>query len=254
MDNRSVQIPGTPFEPESMVIVPLMAEGEVLGTLNIGRMGNEESHYSQNEFELTKLFAAQAAIALRNAEAHEGVRVQAERDALTGLRNHGSFQRELSAILSGGPDRQVGVLMMDLDRFKGYNDRNGHPAGDDLLVAVSRAIEGSTRQGDRAYRYGGDEFAVILPDCDRANAEEVAGRIKASIEGIPDDSGGPHVSISIGVACHPDDARDKETLVETADQALFLAKGAPFRSPRDQFVAALDETAMGLLEIGRAHV
>ncbi|HEX8025059.1 MAG TPA: EAL domain-containing protein [Candidatus Limnocylindrales bacterium] len=248
LDPRSAQIPGTPFEPESMIIVPLVGDGDVLGTLNIGRMGNDEAHYSQNEFELTKLFAAQAAIALRNAEAHDEVKVQAERDALTGLRNHGSFQRELSAILSGGGDRQVAVLMMDLDRFKGYNDRNGHPAGDDLLVAVSRAIEASTRQGDRAYRYGGDEFAVILPDCDRANAEDVASRIKSSIEGIPDDSGGPHVSISIGVACHPDDARDKETLVETADQALFLAKGAPFRSPRDQFIAALDETAMGLLD------
>ncbi len=211
-------------------------------------MGNDEAHYSQNEFELTKLFAAQAAIALRTAEAHDAVKVQAERDALTGLRNHGSFQRELSAILSGGPERQVAVLMMDLDRFKGYNDRNGHPAGDDLLVAVSRAIEASTRQGDRAYRYGGDEFAVLLPDCSRTAADEVADRIKATIEAIPDDSGGPHVSISIGVACHPDDARDKDALVETADQALFLAKGTPFRNARDQFVAALDETAMGLLD------
>jgi diguanylate cyclase (GGDEF)-like protein len=248
LDPRSAQIPGTPFEPESMVIVPLMAEGEVLGTLNIGRMGNDEAHYSQNEFELTKLFAAQAAIALRNAEAHDSVKVQAERDALTGLRNHGSFQRELSAILSGGPERQVGMLMMDLDRFKGFNDRNGHPAGDDLLVAVSRAIEGATRQGDRAYRYGGDEFAVILPDCARTDAEDVAARIRASIAAIPDDSGGPHVSISIGVACFPEDAQDKDALVEVADQALFLAKGAPFRSARDQFVAALDETAMGLLD------
>ena len=98
LDPRSIQIPGTPFEPESMVIVPLMAEGEVLGTLNIGRMGGDESHYSQNEFELTKLFAAQAAIALRNAEAHDEVKVQAERDALTGLRNHGAFQRELDGV------------------------------------------------------------------------------------------------------------------------------------------------------------
>jgi diguanylate cyclase (GGDEF)-like protein/excisionase family DNA binding protein len=251
LDPRSMQIPGTPFEPESMVIVPLMGEGEVLGTLNIGRMGENEAHYSQNEFELTKLFAAQAAIALRNAEAHDEVKVQAERDALTGLRNHGSFQRELAAILSGGPDRQVAVLMMDLDRFKGFNDRNGHPAGDDLLVAVSRAIEASTRQGDRAYRYGGDEFAVLLPDCGRGDAEEVAGRIKAAVEAIPDESGGPHVSISIGVACHPEDAHDKDSLVETADQALFLAKGAPFRNARDQFVAALDETAMGLLDGSR---
>ena len=248
MDTRSVQIPGTPFEPESMVIVPLMAEGEVLGTLNIGRMGTDEAHYSQNEFELTKLFAAQAAIALRNAEAHDEVKVQAERDALTGLRNHGSFQRELAAYLAAGASRQVAVLMMDLDRFKGYNDRNGHPAGDELLVGVSRAIETCIRQGDRAYRYGGDEFAVILPDCGRPPAEEVARRIRAAIEAIPDDSGGPHVTISVGVACHPDDATEKDALVETADQALFLAKGAPFRSSRDQFVAALDETAMGLLD------
>jgi diguanylate cyclase (GGDEF)-like protein/excisionase family DNA binding protein len=248
MDNRSVQIPGTPFEPESMVIVPLMAEGEVLGTLNIGRMGTDEAHYSQNEFELTKLFAAQAAIALRNAEAHDEVKVQAERDALTGLRNHGAFQRELDAYLSSTAGRQVAVLMMDLDRFKGYNDRNGHPAGDELLVGVSRAIESCIRAGDRAYRYGGDEFAVILPDCPRQPAEEVARRIRAAVEAIPDDSGGPHVTISIGIACHPDDAAEKDLLVETADQALFLAKGAPFLNSRDQFIAALDETAMGLLD------
>jgi diguanylate cyclase (GGDEF)-like protein/excisionase family DNA binding protein len=247
-DPRSIQIPGTPFEPESMVIVPLMAEGEVLGTLNIGRMGGPEAHYGQNEFELTKLFAAQAAIALRNAEAHDEVKVQAERDALTGLRNHGAFQRELEAFLRGGAGRPVAVLMMDLDRFKGYNDRNGHPAGDELLASVSRAIESCIRQGDRAYRYGGDEFAVILPDCGRHPAEEVARRIRTAVDSIPDESDGPRVTISVGVACHPEDATDKDTLVETADQALFVAKGSPFRTSRDQFVAALDETAMGLLD------
>ncbi|HEY2917154.1 MAG TPA: EAL domain-containing protein [Candidatus Limnocylindrales bacterium] len=248
LDVRSVQIPGTPFEPESMIIVPLMADGEVLGTLNIGRMGGDEIHYSQNEFELTKLFAAQAAIALRNAEAHDEVKVQAERDALTGLRNHGAFQRELNGLVEADADRPIAVLMMDLDRFKGYNDRRGHPSGDDLLVAVSRAIESCVRQADRAYRYGGDEFAVILPDCTRAAAEDVAARIQAAVMEIPDDTGGPHVSISVGVACHPDDARTKDELVEIADQALFLAKGSPFRNSRDQFVQALDETAMGLLE------
>ena len=79
-----------------MVIVPLMAEGEVLGTLYIGRMGSDEAHYSHIEFELTKLFAGQASIALENAETHGAIKVRAEHDALTGLRNHGSFQRELA--------------------------------------------------------------------------------------------------------------------------------------------------------------
>jgi diguanylate cyclase (GGDEF)-like protein len=248
LDPRSIQIPGTLFEPESMVVVPLMAEGGVLGTLNIGRMGGPEAHYGQNEFELTKLFAAQAAIALRNAEAHDEVKIQAERDALTGLRNHGAFQRELQAYLDGAQGRQVAVLMMDLDRFKGYNDRKGHPSGDELLVAVSRAIESCVRQADRAYRYGGDEFAVILPDVGRAAAEEIARRVRAAVEAIPDDSGGPHVTMSVGIACYPEDGTAKDALVETADQALFVAKGAPFRNSRDQFVAALDETAMGLLD------
>src|SRR4029078_4750068 len=118
-------------------------------------MGTDEAHYSQNEFELTKLFAAQAAIALRNAEAHDEVKVQAERDALTGLRTPGSSQPELHTLLGADPERPIAVLMMDLDRFKGYNDRRGHPAGDDLLVAVSRAIESCIRGGDRGGRYGG---------------------------------------------------------------------------------------------------
>lgn len=248
-DPRSVQIPGTPYEAESLIVVPLIAEGEVLGTLNIGRMGEEESHFSQNEFELTKLFAAQAAIALRNAETHGEMKVQAERDALTGLRNHGSFQRELGTMIETAGDRPFAVLMMDLDRFKAYNDTLGHPAGDELLVRVARAIEGGVRSSDHVYRYGGDEFAVILPESGRIGAEEVAERIRAAIEAIGPAHGTPAISISIGVACFPDDGAAKDALVETADAALYLAKGSRLRSgTRDPFVAALDETAGALLE------
>ena len=101
LDPRSIQIPGTPEEPESMIVVPLGVGGEVIGTLNIGRMGGAESHFAQNEFELTKLFAGQASIALQNAEIHRAVEVRAELDALTGLRNHGAFQRELGEAIAG---------------------------------------------------------------------------------------------------------------------------------------------------------
>jgi diguanylate cyclase (GGDEF)-like protein len=248
-DPRSFLIPGTPSEDESLIVVPLIAEGEVLGTLNIGRMGKEESHFSQNEFELTKLFAAQAAIALRNAETHGEVKVRAEHDALTGLRNHGSFQRELGATIDAAGDRRFALLMMDLDRFKTYNDTLGHPAGDLLLARVARAIEASIRTSDGAYRYGGDEFAVILADSGRAGADEVAERIRTSIESLRPDPSGPETSISIGLACYPDDGATKDALVETADSALYLAKGSRLRSGvHDPFVAALNETAGALLE------
>ena len=250
-DPRSVLIPGTPSEDESLIVVPLIAEGEVLGTLNIGRMGRDESHFTQNEFELTKLFAAQAAIALRNAETHGEIKIQAERDALTGLRNHGSFQRELGATIDAAGDRRFALLMMDLDRFKTYNDTLGHPAGDLLLARVARAIEGSIRAGDHAYRYGGDEFAVILPESGRAGAEEVAERIRAAVEALRPDPSGPETSISVGLACYPDDGESKDALVETSDSALYLAKGSRLRSGvRDPLVAALDETAGALLEGG----
>jgi diguanylate cyclase (GGDEF)-like protein/excisionase family DNA binding protein len=253
-DPRSIQIPGTPLEPESLIVVPLIVEGEVLGTLNVSRIGEADTSFSQNEFELTKLFAAQAAIALRNAEAHGEVKTQAEHDALTGLRNHGSFQRELGAAIEAADGRPFAILMMDLDRFKDYNDGLGHPAGDDLLVDVARAIEGSTRSGDRTYRYGGDEFAVILPDSGRLGAEEVANRIAAAVEALRDPRNGLRVSISAGVACFPDDGQDKSALVEAADAALYLAKGSRTRAQRrDPIATALDEAAGAILDGGAAH-
>jgi diguanylate cyclase (GGDEF)-like protein len=247
-DPRSVQIPGTPVEPESLIVVPLIAEGEVLGTLNVARIGEHEAHFSESEFELTKLFAAQAAIAMRNAEAHGEVKVQAERDALTGLRNHGSFQRELGAIIESGPEGPFSILMMDLDRFKTYNDTFGHPAGDDLLRDVARTLEASVRSGDHCYRYGGDEFTVILADCPRSVAEDVATRIRAAVEVLRDPHSGPTVSMSVGIACYPDDGTSKDALMETSDAALYVAKGSRLRvSSRDPLVDALDETAGALL-------
>jgi diguanylate cyclase (GGDEF)-like protein len=250
-DPRSVQIPGTPFEPESMIVVPLLVGGEVIGTLNVGRMGEAEAHYSQNEFELTKLFAGQASIALENAEAHGAVKVRAEHDALTGLRNHGSFQRELAATITAAERAPFAVLMLDLDSFKVFNDTCGHPAGDSLLASIAAALRSATREGDAVYRYGGDEFAVILPGANRVDAYEVAERIRATVRDLAVETG-PRVTISVGVACYPDDGLTKDELVGIADQSLYLAK--PSTGPRagetrhDPYLAALDETAIALMD------
>src|SRR5262249_14872649 len=142
--------------------------GETIGTLNVSRIGGEEAHFRANEFELCKLFAGQASIALQNAEAHGEVRIRADQDALTGILNHGAFQRELDeAVEAGGGGKPFSVLMMDLDAFKAFNDSRGHPAGDALLAGIARAMRDALREGDRLYRYGGDEFSAILPNADR---------------------------------------------------------------------------------------
>ena len=254
VDPRSIQVPGTPFEPEAMIVVPLLVNGEAVGTLNIGRMGGTEAYFSPNEFELTQLFAGQASIALQNAEIHGAVRVRAEHDALTGLRNHGSFQRELGeAVASGAGGRPVSILMLDLDAFKAYNDACGHPAGDALLAALAKTLEGATRDGDCLYRYGGDEFAAILPGADRQVAHEIAERVRHAVAELSDATGGPRVTISVGVACYPDDGRTKDALVGVADRALYLAKpvgrsAVGLEPVADPYLRALGETALSLLD------
>jgi diguanylate cyclase (GGDEF)-like protein/excisionase family DNA binding protein len=248
LDPRSVQVPGTPFEPESMIVVPLRVNGEVVGTLSIGRNGNAEAHFSEHEFELTKLFAAQASIALQNAETHGAVKVRAEHDALTGLRNHGSFQRELGEAIGG--DHPFALLMLDFDGFKAFNDTRGHPAGDGFLAEAAAAMRNCVRQGDALYRYGGDEFAVILPGASRAVAHEIADRLRRTVAAMAA-AEGPTVSLSAGVARFPDDGRTKDELLGSADAALYLAKPssrARTETARDPYLAALDETAIALID------
>ncbi|MDH4335458.1 MAG: GAF domain-containing protein, partial [Chloroflexota bacterium] len=231
-DPRAMQIPGTPADPEALAVVPLVSAGEVIGCMNISRVGGPENHFSENDFELVKLFAGQASIALRNAEAHHAVNERADTDALTGLGNHGAFQRTLGELCdaSGGRGkrraadrRTISLLMMDLDRFKGYNDRLGHPAGDALLHAVGAAIHGAARADDLVFRYGGDEFALVLPDVDAVTAATIAERVRAAVARLTANDDSP-VTISIGVATMPGDAADKNALIAAADTALYLGK------------------------------
>ncbi len=252
-DPRSIQIPGTPIEPESMLVVPLQVGGEVIGTLNVARMGEEESHFTEYEFELTQLFGGQASIALQNAEAHLAMKVRADHDALTGLGNHGAFQRDLGAALDGARPDPFAVLMLDLDAFKRFNDTKGHPAGDALLRSIAEAISGSIRVGDRAYRYGGDEFSVILSPIHEGGAQEVAERIQAAVKALTIHDAAP-VTVTVGIACYPVDGETKAELVAAADARLFMTKPSSARDnveasvAREAYLSALHDTAVTLMD------
>jgi diguanylate cyclase (GGDEF)-like protein len=165
--------------------------------------------------------------ALRSLEgAYDQARSQALLDGLTGLGNHRAFQEEMerqwaTAIRYGRP---LALVLLDLDEFKRINDSDGHAAGDLLLRGIGSAITSSLRRSDRAFRVGGDEFAVLLPDTDADGAYVVTRRLLATcLEGDGRRSGAT-MSFSAGIAALPGAARDRETLYSHADAALYWGK------------------------------
>ena len=159
------------------------------------------------------------------AETHRDVATKAETDALTTLLNRRAFDDHSRALLGDPGTQPVTLLILDLDRFKNFNDRHGHPAGDAMLIAVAQSLRAAVRAGDRVYRHGGDEFAVLLPATPRAVGERVAERIRSAIATL-DSGAGTRITASIGAASHPDDAATRDDLVATADAALYRAKGS----------------------------
>jgi diguanylate cyclase (GGDEF)-like protein len=213
--------------PGALIVAPLRARDRITGVLTLERLG-PETRFTEHEFELIKLFAAHVSIALHNAEAHHAVEVRAQTDDLTGVKNQGTFHHELAqAVAHGAP---FSVLMLDLDQFKAFNDRRGHQAGDALLRSIARALKAAGRDSDEVYRYGGDEFALILPNTDQAGALAVAGKVRRAVNGLPaPGSRGSRVTdvtCSVGIATFPADGPDEDAILLAADRACYVAKRA----------------------------
>lgn len=203
--------------------VPELPAGELaqLGT-NFNRMASALQGEREN---------LERTVAERTRELQE-VNARLERlavtDGLTGLFNHRRFQEALQVELvrSERHKRPMGVLMVDVDFFKKVNDAMGHPAGDDLLRRLAEVLGKDLRQTDLIARYGGEEFTVILPETTRSEAMQVGERMRAAVEEkINDGSPWPSkVTVSIGVATFPEDGKTAEELLESADQAMYIAK------------------------------
>jgi diguanylate cyclase (GGDEF)-like protein len=169
------------------------------------------------------------------AQTNEGLRAAnrtletlAITDGLTGLYNHRHFQDTMDKEIRrcDRESRLLSLLLIDIDHFKQYNDRFGHTEGDSALRRVSGQIAAKIRSTDMAFRYGGEEMAVLLPSCGKEQATEVAEKIRTAVSSSTARSGrfGAKTTVSIGVATFPADGRVARALVDTADAALYQAK------------------------------
>jgi diguanylate cyclase (GGDEF)-like protein len=164
------------------------------------------------------------------AEANSRLAQLAVTDGLTGLFNHRHLHERLALEIerSARNGLPLSLLMIDVDHFKSYNDRHGHPAGDELLRQLARIMGDGRRANDFVARYGGEEFAIVLVDTPKFTAAQVAERLRARVAEYPfehrEEQPLGHLSVSIGVSSFPDDAVESETLIRAADQALYRAK------------------------------
>jgi diguanylate cyclase (GGDEF)-like protein len=210
-----------------LIILPLIAKGEAIGVVEI--VSTERPTDDPGRITLARTMAHEGAMALENARVYEAARNLADRDPLTGFFNHRYLHERLSeeVVRAIRTRRPLSVVMLDLDDFKLVNDTFGHVYGDRVLVYVAETIRGSLRASDVAARYGGDEFAVILPETTAPEAATVAERILAAFRDHPFSADGRSpipVGTSIGVSTHPGDGRSATELIAAADGALYVAK------------------------------
>lgn len=226
-----------PAEAGALLCVPMVHAGELLGVLNFHR--RDPGSFSSEEIDLLTAVADQAAMAVKNARLHEETVTLTITDPLTGVpnRRHLFARLEMELTRASRFGTQVSILMLDIDHFKLLNDAAGHRAGDDTLRRVSSLLRGAVRQVDMLARYGGEEFMLLLPQVTKAEAREVAEKLRRVVEENAFAHGGTQptgrVTVSIGVANWPVDATEQDRLVDCADAALYASK----RAGRNQVTA-----------------
>jgi diguanylate cyclase (GGDEF)-like protein/PAS domain S-box-containing protein len=233
----------------SHLCVPMVAQGDALGLLHIqsrqppaalAKVGQDLLPPSKQQLAIT--VAEQIGLALANLKLRDTLRVQSIRDPLTGLFNRRYMEESLERDLRRAARKQgtLGIILLDIDNFKDYNDALGHEAGDSLLRELSGFLQAHVRGEDIACRYGGDEFVLILPEASPETSRQRAEQLRGGIKGLRVDHHGQSlgtVTLSLGMAVYPLHGRAAEGLLRSADNALYEAK----KQGRDRVVVSKGE-------------
>jgi diguanylate cyclase (GGDEF)-like protein len=205
----------------SEVCFPLLIGERLIGVLDVE--SSEIDGFSQDVILLLSSLSAQIAIAIDNAQLYAETKKLSLTDPLTALSNRRSFELFVDAEIRRAERyrRTFVVMMIDFDNFKNYNDKYGHMAGDIVLQKLSKIMKEIIRDVDFLCRYGGDEFVAIFPETDASFALDVAERMRKKIASQKIQ---PRITLSIGIASFPHDAREKSRLIDLADQACYEAK------------------------------
>lgn len=231
--------------PGDYFCVPLTAQNETLGLLYLESItasgGGQvvENRLSSSIKKLARTLAEHISLSLANLKLRETLRHQAIRDSLTGLFNRRYLTETLDREIARAQRREtgLGVIMLDVDHFKRFNDTYGHEAGDRLLAVLGRYLQGVIRGEDIACRYGGEEFTLILPEITSETLLKRAEQIRAGARELEVSHRGKllgEITISLGLSYFPQHGKEGATLLQAADAALYQAK----RSGRNRVVMA----------------
>ncbi|TET45873.1 diguanylate cyclase [candidate division TA06 bacterium] len=212
---------------KSEIAVPLRVKKRLVGVLDVEKEGR--GSLGRRDVRLLRLIASRIALAAENARLYQEKERLAVTDDLTGIYNYRLFRERLVQEVKRARKEKskLSLLMLDVDDFKRHNDMFGHLGGDQLLRELAVLLRSNVRKRGLVTRYGGDEFMIILPQCNKEKALLVGERVRKAVEeysGLEDGPPGSKFTISVGVATYPADASDGEELVGKADKALYRAK------------------------------
>lgn len=224
-DQRLQELSICPADTKSIIVVPLVTNKELIGGIILTSKKN--NIYNQKHLTLLSILANQAAVALKNAQLFDETAQMAVSDGLTGLYNHtylySELERQMENVNTAGG--VFSLIIIDVDHFKTYNDMYGHIIGDTILKNLANVLKKNVRDKDTIGRYGGEEFAIILPGIQPFEAMKIAERIREVVENTPLARVGSNkifITISAGIASYPTDAQTVEDLVNKADKAMIF--------------------------------